>query len=225
MKNLYKLVKIVAIIAIILGSFSAQAQISPYYFNSSGTASSPWTCRGQNPTLADHQDIGIVQSVAVHPSNLQTIYAGGGRFGGLWKTIDGGDNWANKTDVLGVAALGIKAIAIHPSNQNIVLAGTITRSYNWDYYDQGMGIIKSIDGGNTWQCTNIATFPTNNKSIKVIRFHPTNPNIVLAAGNKYIYQSTDTGTTWNIVFTNPVSEAVTHNSGRSEEHTSELQSR
>ena len=175
------------------------AQPNNYYFCGNGFAGSQWTCLGQNPTPNDYHDIGIIQSIAVHPSNTSIIYAGGGRYGGLWKTTNGGVSWVNKTDVLGVATLGITAVAIHPSDQNIVLAGTQTRAYEWGYYEQGIGVIKSIDGGNTWQTTNIALFPKREKNINVIRFHPTNPNIVLAAGNVFIYKSTNAGTTWSVV--------------------------
>jgi len=113
-----RLLKVMMAIAIVLESFSVQAQISSYYFNSSGFASSPWTSRGQNPTPLDKQDIGIVRAVAAHPDYPQVIYAGGGRAAGLWKTTDGGANWVNKTDALGVAALGIWTIAIHPNTGN-----------------------------------------------------------------------------------------------------------
>ncbi|MDR0207153.1 MAG: T9SS type A sorting domain-containing protein [Bacteroidales bacterium] len=187
-------------ILICLGqNFYVKAQPNSYFFCGNGFSSSPWTCLGQHPTASDKLELGIVQSIAIHPSNLNTIYVGGGRFGGLWKTTNGGASWVNKTDNLGVAALGISAIAIHPNNQNIVLAGTQTRAYAWDYYEQGIGVIKSVDGGNTWLCTNLASFPKREKNINVIRFHPTDPNIVLAAGNVFIYKSINAGTSWSIV--------------------------
>jgi photosystem II stability/assembly factor-like uncharacterized protein len=195
------LLKAVMAVAIILKSFSVEAQVSSYYFCNTGFAGSPWTSKGQNPIPSDRQDIGVVYAVAAHPDYPQTIYIGAGRKAGLWKTTDGGNNWVNKTDYLGIAALGIHAIAIHPTDPNLILAGTFTSSYDWEYYDVGMGVLKSTDGGNTWQATNIVNFPERGKNIKVIRFHPTNPNIVLAAGNKYIYKSTDAGSTWTIVYT------------------------
>ena len=108
----------------IIGHISiSNAQISNYNFCSGGFASSPWTCIGKNPNSSHFQNIGMITAVAAHPNYPQTIYAGG-RACGLWKTTDGGANWVNKTDYLGIAALGINAIAIHPNNQNIILAGT-----------------------------------------------------------------------------------------------------
>jgi len=74
------------------------AQTNSFYFCNSGSAGSPWTSRGQNPTSADTQEVGAVFAVAADTSNLQIIYAGGGRKAGLWKTTDGGANWTNKTD-------------------------------------------------------------------------------------------------------------------------------
>ena len=55
-----RLLRIMMVIAVVWGVCSVQAQISSYYFNSSGFASSPWTSRGQNPTTSDQQDIGII---------------------------------------------------------------------------------------------------------------------------------------------------------------------
>lgn len=202
MKKLDIFVKTVMMIIIAIGSTCIlQAQISDYHFNSSGSVNSPWTSKGPNPVFSDKQDIGIVTAVAVHPSDLQTIYIGAGRMAGMWKSTDGGANWVNKSDALGIVALGVFAIAIHPNNPNIILAGTSTPAYGGGGNDYGMGVLKSIDGGDTWQITNIATFPEVYKNIKVIRFHPTNPNIVLAAGNRFIYRTTDAGSTWSTVFT------------------------
>ena len=119
---------------------NSQAQMSNYNFCSGGFANSPWTSRGQNPTPADHQEVGAVFAVAAHPDYPQTIYAGGGREAGLWKTTNGGANWVNKTDYLGIVALGIYAIAIHPTTPNIVLIGTETQAYGGNFYNKGMGV-------------------------------------------------------------------------------------
>lgn len=173
-----------------------------------GFVSSPWTSLGQNPTPSDKQDIGIIISVAVDPGNNNTIYVGSNT-AGLWKTTNGGATWTNKTDVLGIASLGINAIAVDPNNSNNILAGTGTRSYGWAWINPaGVGVLKSTDGGNSWTATNIASFPGDFLNIEVIKYHPTSTNIVYAAGHKKIYKSTDGGTTWSTIFTNPTTVNV-----------------
>src|SRR5438128_7540413 len=66
-----------------------------------------------------------VTSIAVPESpphdHLYTIYAAT-RSGGLWKTTNAGTTWTNISDSVGAAAVG--AVAIAPSNPNIVWMGT-----------------------------------------------------------------------------------------------------
>jgi photosystem II stability/assembly factor-like uncharacterized protein len=82
------------------------------------------------------------------PGNPDIVYAGSGyqddRFAkGIFKSIDGGDNWRRISDGLGInLATGhphyVKFIAVHPTNPDIVLAAT------------GSGLYKSVDGGTSW---------------------------------------------------------------------------
>lgn len=192
----------------VAGAEQYMSSLNNYYVCNTGFASSPWTSSGQNPTPSDLQDIGIIISVAADPGNNNIIYAGSNT-AGLWKTTNGGATWTNKTDVLGIASLGINAIAVDPNNSNNILAGTGTRSYGWAWINPaGVGVLKSTDGGNTWTTTNIASFPGDFLNIEVIKYHPTSTNIVYAAGHKKIYKSTDGGLTWSTIFTNPTSVNV-----------------
>lgn len=192
----------------VVGAEQYMTALNNYYVCNNGFPSSPWTSLGQNPTPSDKQDIGIIISVAVDPGNNNIIYAGSNT-AGLWKTTNGGATWTNKTDILGIASLGINAIAVDPNNSNNILAGTGTRSYGWAWINPaGVGVLKSTDGGNTWTTTNIASFPGDFLNIEVIKYHPTSTNIVYAAGHKKIYKSTDGGLTWSTIFTNPTSVNV-----------------
>src|SRR5262245_40018611 len=77
---------------------------------------------------------------------LYTIYVGLRR-GGVWKTINGGTTWDPIFDSTGVAAVG--AIAVAPSNANIVWVGTGDQANARSSYS-GRGMFKSIDAGKTW---------------------------------------------------------------------------
>ena len=192
----------------VLGAEQYMADLNDYYVCNTGYSSSPWTSIGENPTPADLQDIGIIISIAIDPGNNNIIYAGSNT-AGIWKTTNGGANWVNKTDILGIASLGINSIVIDPNNSNNILAGTGTRSYGWSWINPaGIGVIKSTDGGNTWATTNIASFPGDFLNIEAIKYYPSNSNIVYAIANKKIYKSINGGTTWTTIFTNPTSVIV-----------------
>lgn len=190
------------------GADQYMKSINNFFVCNNGFDSSPWSSFGPNPTASNLQDVGIIISIAVDPGNNNIIYAGSNT-SGIWKTTNGGATWKNITDVLGIASLGINSIAIDPNNSNIILAGTGTRSYGWAWINPGgAGIIRSTDGGNTWTTTNIASVPGDFLNVEVIKYLPTNSNIVYAAGNKKIYKSFDGGVTWDSIFNNPTSVNV-----------------
>src|SRR5436190_16074318 len=66
--------------------------------------------------------------------------------GGVWKTIDGGANWAPIFDKEAISSIG--AIAVAPSDHNVIYVGTGEAAIrgNTTY---GTGVFKSIDGGKT----------------------------------------------------------------------------
>lgn len=79
--------------------------------------------------------VGRIDSIAFHPTDPNIFYAGS-PFGGLWKTMDGGNSWTPLTDKL--PFVGVFTIAVDPKHPEII------------YTANGMGIFKSIDGGNNW---------------------------------------------------------------------------
>ena len=87
---------------------------------------------------------GRVNAIAFHPTDVNTLYIGSPS-GGIWKSTNGGANWASLS--ANIPFLGVSAILIHPSNPNIIYIGTGDR----DGGDaQGVGVYKSTDGGSTW---------------------------------------------------------------------------
>jgi hypothetical protein len=151
---------------------------------------------------------GRVAAIAVDPSNANHWLIGAAQ-GGVWETHDAGTIWAAKTD--DQASLAMGAIAFAPRNPDTIYAGTGEAHYSADSYG-GAGLLKSTDGGTTWQLLATSTFrKTGFSDLKV---DPTNPNTVLAATTRGfagrvavlppslpprgILKSTDGGQTWSL---------------------------
>ena len=132
--------------------------------------------------------------------HLYTIYAAS-RTGGLWKTVNNGITWANITDSIEAAAVG--AVAVAPSNSQIVWVGTGEQANARSSYS-GKGVYKSVDGGATWQFMGL---PDSHHIARIV-IHPKNPDIVLVAAmghlftrneERGVFRTADGGKTWQKV--------------------------
>src|ERR1700692_2787712 len=88
-----------------------------------------------------------VASIAGVPGDSDVYYAGAAS-GGVWKSTDGGQQWAPIFDSQPVQAIG--ALAVAPSDPNVVWAGT---GEAWTIRESdvaGNGMYKSTDAGKTW---------------------------------------------------------------------------
>ncbi|HET9371666.1 MAG TPA: hypothetical protein VFO19_15500, partial [Vicinamibacterales bacterium] len=122
--------------------------------------------------------------------------------GGLWKTTDGGENWAPVTDGK-ITSSSVGAVAVSESNPDVVFIGTGESCIRGNI-QPGDGVYKSTDAGVTW--THVGFRDAEN--ISKIRIHPTNADIVfVAAFGKYglaneergLFKSVDGGKTWKRV--------------------------
>ena len=104
---------------------------------------------------------------------------------GILKTTDGGATWTKSLDWEYAQSRGVWAVRIHPTNANVVYAGTTE------------GVYKSTDAGATWQLVLDVIM------VMDLRIHPTNPDILIAACGNFastghgLYRSTDAGNTWS----------------------------
>src|SRR5215470_1690219 len=69
--------------------------------------------------------------------------------GGVWKTTDGGLNWTPVFDKAKGASPAIGAIAVAPSDPNVIYVGTGEACIRGNVVG-GNGVYKSIDAGKTW---------------------------------------------------------------------------
>ena len=126
-----------------------------------------------------------------------------GTTGGVWKTVNAGASWEPVSDEdFGSAAVG--AIAVAPSDPNVVVVGMGESPFRNTMSSQGDGVYKSTDAGRSW--THIGF--DHVRQIGEIRIHPGDPDIiwVAAQGNTYaaeddggIFKSTDGGASWRRV--------------------------
>ena len=137
---------------------------------------------------------GRIQAITFDPTNANTVYAGAAG-GGVWKSVDGGQGWAPLGDDL--PSLTVGAIAVDPRDPRILIVGTGDPVIGNDWI-VGAGILRSMNGGLTWEQTNVTkgsyAVPGRNG------YHAIEINLLtgvaLAASVDGLRRSTDDGTTW-----------------------------
>ena len=136
---------------------------------------------------------GRVHTAAVSPLDANTIYVGTPS-GGLWRTTDGGVNW----NALGqdLPTLGITGIALHPTDANTLYIAT-GDGYSRDTY--ALGVLKSTDGGATWNATGLDWDVHQVRTTRRLVMHPTDPDVLFCAANSGLYRTTDAGASWQRV--------------------------
>lgn len=124
---------------------------------------------------------GTARTYTFAPTNTSIRYASFGSWdesGGFYRSTNGGANWASIPTTTIPAT--VVAVAIHPQDPNVVLAGT-----------SGAGLYRSTNGGETWTLVN-----NWESHFFSVAFAPNDPTIAYAGGNSWVYRSIDSGATW-----------------------------
>ena len=136
--------------------------------------------------------LSIVTSLAVDPSNPETVYAG--TLGGVFKTTNGGTSWIEANSGLQATEVTVAGhepdfivvldVAVDPFNPSTVYAVT-----------PGRDIYRSTDGGANW-ATISSSLPFAN--LWALAIDPSNPSTLysVTAGDG-VFRSTDEGTVWS----------------------------
>ena len=109
---------------------------------------------------------GRINAIIVDPNNPNTYYAGAPA-GGIWKSINSGSSWLPLSDNL--PQIGVSGIAIDYNDSNIIYIATGDDD-GWDTYS--VGVMKSIDGGTTWNSTGLNTSAGHPTNMNDIYMHP-----------------------------------------------------
>jgi len=172
-------------------SWQVYKSILAQKFQSKSTPVADWKFIGPSDIPTNKGGAGRLNCIEFHPNNPNIMFVGAPS-GGLWKSTDGGLTWVTNTDYL--ANIGVSDIAIDPVNPNNMYLATGDGDAGDTY---SIGILKSIDGGNSWDTTNISWAVNNARRITKIIIDPTNPQRLFAATTYGIYRSTDSGNNWN----------------------------
>ncbi len=148
---------------------------------------------------------GRIAGVAGTPQNDQLYYVGSAG-GGVWRSTNGGATWepvfpnaASGGNAAGSPAIG--AVAIDPTNQNVVWVGTGESNPRNDV-SYGDGVFKTTDGGKTWARVGLA----GTRHISRIAIDPRDSKhvVVGALGDPFanstdrgVYVTFDGGKTWS----------------------------
>ncbi len=183
------------------GNVSGAALQDPGQAPAGGVVGAQWQQIGPAPLVIDAEhnfqgdgpDTGEIVDVAIDPrgSTDQTIYVATN--GGVWKTPDGGSHWSPLTD--NQASLSIGALVLDPANPSIVYAGTGNRyDGSGQFFGQnpqfnGVGILKSTDGGGTWTTVGANRFTGRG----ITRMVMPAANVLLVATSSGLFKSVDGG--------------------------------
>lgn len=105
---------------------------------------------------------------------------------GVLKSIDGGKTWTRVNN--GLNNLYVGSLFMHPTNPDILLAGTGNNAYF-----QSKGAYLTADGGANWVQV------LSGEIITAVEFATGNPSIAYAAGPDRVYRSENGGLTWKNV--------------------------
>lgn len=162
------------------------------------TSSGNWTFLGPNSVPTNDGGAGRVNCIRFDPTNSNIIFAGTPS-GGLWKSINGGQSWTMwNTDNL--LTLGISDIVVDPTNNQIIYIGS-GDGEGWQY--EGIGVLKSTDGGITWGTTGLNWVNGQGAPVRRLQIDPTNSQIIHAATGYGIFRTINGGITWTQVTTAP----------------------
>lgn len=185
-----------------------------------------WTTQSRMPTAESNgrgnlpwESMGPVNrggrtlTLEFNPLNPNTLWIGTAS-GGLWRSYTeglGAEAWHYVET--GFPVLGVSCIAFPPADSTTLYIGTgevynyqaagTGAAYRATRGSYGMGILKSTDGGESWEQSLDWSYDQN-RGIWAIKVDPSNTDIVYTATTHGVYKSTDAGENWELKLDAPM---------------------
>lgn len=155
---------------------------------------------------------GRATTIAGHPDTPQTFFTG--TVGGVFKSTNSGMSWTAVGDE-DFNTVPVGAVAVAPSNPQVVLVGMGESPFRGVASSQGDGIYRSVNGGRSFSHLGLR----NTRQIAEIVIHPDDPDVIIVAAqgdswvpsdDRGVYKTTDGGATWRKVLAgdNPTTGAI-----------------
>ena len=137
----------------------------------------------------------MAMDIAINPDDPNTVFVACGGLQsaghGIYRTKNGGSTWSKLVIGLPNTFGGKAQLAISKSSPNIIWA-SIGNGY---WRNAGTWLCKSTNNGDSWSTISTPDYASAQGWYShYVGVHPTNPNIVIAAGQLGIYKSTSGGT-------------------------------
>lgn len=120
--------------------------------------------------------------------------------GGMFRSTESGTQWEQKVfvgqenkKVISIASADIQTIEFDKQNEGTIYIGTKTA-----------GIYKTVNAGEQWR-----RLPVNPDRIRDVAVDPSNSDIIYSIKNSNIIKSSDSGETWEIVYTDSQNAVIT----------------
>lgn len=166
-----------------------------------------WKFRGPTSSPGGYNGVGRINCIEFHPTDTNTYWVGASG-GGIWKTTNDGMNWTSLSDNL--PRLDVSDIDVNPLNPNTMYLCTGDRdggsaSYN---NNNSVGVLKSLDGGQTWNTTGITWTTSQGRTTNWLLINPADTNSLTLATSVGIYKSFNGGTTWTSTLSGNYSQVI-----------------
>ncbi len=195
---------LLSLITSLFFSVTAAAAVSSSYSNQSdawaqhqqmreSTDFKGLTWRNVGPVVQGGRAVDVIR-----PTDQPHVIYVGYASGGVWKSDNNGITFRPITDHLASQIVG--SLAIDPNDSNVLWLGTGENNSSRSSYG-GMGVFKSVDGGETWNHVGLG----DTDRIGRILVDPNNSDRVYVAalgklyskgGDRGLYRTTDGGKSW-----------------------------
>ena len=164
-----------------------------------------WTFTGPSATSYNDgiEGMGRVNRITFHPTDPNILFASSAG-GGIWKTIDQGMNWFPLSD--GIPDMNTTGLAINPLNTDILYALTGDGDSRDNFALKSIGVIKSSDGGATWDSTGLVFNASSLVNGYNLYMDPEDPSTLYVCTDIGLFRTENGGEDWDTLRTEKLYE-------------------